>query len=149
MKKLLMQFWKWLGKTPEEYASTGMEGCVYQDEDEFSEFSALINGAMKIVDREFVDDDNIDNLLTVMALDNESECVLDYIEENASLKQIKKIFARGVCHPQPNARWQVAELIYRKSPRFHKYLLQRLTNDPHPYVRKRADNCLAYLQNAN
>lgn len=51
-----------------------------------------------------------------MALDNESESVLDYFEDNSSEEQLQKIIEQGVSHLYSNARWQISELLYRRKP---------------------------------
>lgn len=149
MDNKLEKFWMWLGKSPEEYALEGMNQKNGEFEDEYPEFEKLLFYARKIVDSNKVDCSSIDELITIMALDNESESILDYIEERSSSEQLIKIIERGVSHLQPNARWQVAELIFRRfSPNYVDYLTQ-LSNDKHLYVKKRALNCLECIKNSH
>lgn len=80
-----------------------------------------------------------------MAIDNEAESVLDLIESDSSDHQLKHIISFGITHPLYEARWQVAELIYRRQPIQYVSYFQQLAKDPHPYVKKRAMNCINKL----
>jgi putative protease len=61
--------------------------------------------------------------------------------------QLKVIVKLGLLHLQYNARWQLAELLYRRRPENWKIHLNELSNDEHHYVRKRALNCIELLNN--
>lgn len=145
MYMLLEDFWKWLGKTPEEYALYGLNQKNGEEEDNYYHFAKLVSFARQVIDEGLTDNSSIDDMLTVMALDNESESVLEYAVANCSDEQLSVIIDRGFSHLQPNARWQLAELIYRKRPENYYNLLLRLVDDNHPYVKKRAQNCLDLL----
>ena len=145
MSDLLNQFWEWAGKTLEEYAKYGMNQNKGEFEDEFPLFQDLLVRSREIIDNNLLDDFAIDELLTIMAIDNESESVLDYIKDNCLDEQVQKIAERGISHIQYNARWQVAELIYKRRIPGCKEYLARLANDEDSYVRRRASYCFENL----
>ena len=135
-------FWKWSGISPEEYSSNGMNQNRGQFEDEFPFFKELILYAVGVINNNVLDELSIEEVLTIMALDNEDEYLLEYIVDNSFDEQFDRIIKLGVVHSQFNARWQIAEIIFRrKYTGFKKYLL-KLSQDDHPYVRKRALNLM-------
>lgn len=142
MNGLLIQFWNWLPISYEEYAVNGLSQLMGNFEDDFPFFSDLLAYAELIVKNEYIDNKHIDDLLTIMALDNEAEHVLEFIESDSSEKQLQYIVSGGIKHPLYETRWQLAELIYRRKPENYLSLLQTLSNDAHPYVRKRAISCI-------
>lgn len=87
-------------------------------------------------------DQEVDDFLTCLALDSEDEQLLSWCIREASDDFLDNITQRGCNHIQPEARWQIAELLGRRSiPNGEKYL-EILCNDPNDYVRKRAGNAL-------
>ncbi len=142
MNDLLKQFWKWLPISYEEYAVNGIPQLNGSCEDNFPLFSELLSYAELIVKNDFVDKRHIDDLLTIMAIDNEAESVLDLIESDSSDYQLEQIISLGITHPLFETRWQVAELIYRRQPIQYVSYLHELSKDSHPYVKKRAMNCI-------
>ena len=150
MNDLISQFWLWMeknfGKSPKEYAEKGMNQNHGEFEDAFPLFAECITYAKYIVDSDTLEADKLDDLLTIMAFDNESENVLEYIEEKSYGKQVQRIIELGVTHIQMGARWQIAELIYRTNDPNAEKLLNVLKNDPHEYVSRRAENCLSLIE---
>ena len=140
MNTYLEQFWKWSNRTFDEYARIGMNQNKGEYEDQFPLFDEMIAYARTVVDNVVTDDSDLDDLLTIMALDNEAETVLDYVEGNSTADQFDKIIALGLKHVQPHARWQIAELLYRRKPKNYMELLYVLSQDEHPSVRQRAQN---------
>jgi hypothetical protein len=112
---------------------------------DFPKYGELMEYAQAIVDNNLMSDKDIDDLLTVLALDNEGENLLDYIEDYSSNEQIERITERGVLHIQYNARWQLAEIIYRRRPNEYAKWLNLLKNDKDSYVRQRARNVIDLL----
>ncbi len=137
---------KTTGKSPTEYAKKGMNQNHGEFEDEFPFFSECIEYAKQIVDHQNLNAENIDDLLTIMAIDNESESVLEYIEEKSSKEQLQIIIELGITHNLMGARWQVAELIYRTNVPNAIELLNVLKRDPCEYVSRRANNCLSLIE---
>ena len=147
MYYLLKQFWEWLPIPYEEYAINGISQSNEICEDSFPFFCELLSYAELIVKQGFVDDEHIYDLLTIMGIDNETESVLDFIENEASDYQIQHISSIGITHPLYNARWQLAELICRRKPTQYSFYLQMLSKDTHPYVKRRARNCIGKMEN--
>ena len=145
MKSLLEQFWKWIDLTPLQYAQTHLDQKSGVYEDQFPYMENLRSYAKEIVDKGILTNECLDDLLTIMAIDNESEDTLDYITKNGSDKQIEKIARIGTTHLQPHARWQTAELICRRNLNNCMDLLLILSNDEDQYVKKRAVNCINAL----
>ena len=139
---MLSDFWKWINKTPEEYAEGETEQSDGKSEEEFPQFQEMLNLAYEAIDNKVLDERALDDIITVMALDNESESVLDYIVDFSSDEQVERIAKAGVRHLQPEARWQIAELLYRRKPIGYFEYLTTLIKDKHPYVRQRASNCI-------
>jgi len=81
----------------------------------------------------------IDAFLVCMAVDNEAEWILDACKKSANNDFLETIVSAGVCYPQMEVRWQIAELLRRNIPNRISYLTTLLA-DAHPYVRKRAYN---------
>ncbi len=77
------------------------------------------------------------NILTVMALDNEAEEILDYFETYNSV-ELDKVIDFGIDHPLSDARWQIAELIGRKKEKTYLPYLELLIKDSNTYVERRA-----------
>ena len=148
MNDLLRQFWEWIEMTPEQYANEKENIADDKSEFFFPKFATLIKYAEYIVGKNSLIESEINDLLTILALDNESESVLEYVEIHSSDEQVESIVSQGMSHIQPNARWQLAELIYRRKVTDYRVKLTSLSEDEHPYVRKRALNCLNYLNEA-
>ena len=135
-------FWEWSGMTPEKYSTEGMNQNKGKFEDEFPFFQELISYAIDLINNNALDEVSVDEIIIIMALDNECENVLEYIVDNSSDEQTKRIIEYGIGHSQYNARWQIAELIFRRrSTDFWRYL-SKLSLDNHPYVRRRALNLI-------
>ena len=142
---MLKQFLEWLPVSYEEYANNGISQLQGNCEDSFPFFTELISYAELIIKEDLVDDEHINDLLTIMGIDNETEYVLDFIESNSSDYQIQNITRIGIAHSLYNARWQLAELICRRKPLQYDFYLQALSKDAHPYVQRRAINCIEQI----
>jgi len=93
--------------------------------------SEAVNG---IVDSN--EDFNMADLLYLLALENESEWVLEKIEENDSLAW--EVVEAGIQYHDFEARWQIAVLLgFLGTSRATPYLVQ-LCHDEDEYVRRRA-----------
>lgn len=145
MSNLLEDFWIWANTTPRDYAEKGLDLLGDKPEFYFPFFDELLDYARRIIEKDFPTDQEIDDVITIMALDNENEEVLSYIEEFSSPAFLKSLIEKGLYHLQPEARWQIAELLYRRKPDDFKEYLKHLSIDSNDYVMKRAKNCLRYL----
>ena len=142
--QLLYDFWQWAGVTPEEYDKNGLYNLTGKEEFDYPHYDLLIDSAKRLINKNIVTNEDIDVFLTVMALDNEAEELLDYIVSNISSIRAKEVVVRGMQHIQSQARWQVAEIAYRLKIEGYLDYLRFLGKDPNDYVRKRAKNCLRY-----
>lgn len=138
---MLNKFWKWAGITPESFA----DAKPSLDEYMFPEWERLTELAMESIDARDLDDDALAFVLTVMALDNETEDILDHIADSADAAYAEALIAKGVHHPMRDARWQTAELIRRRRPADSHELLNVLLRDSDDYVVRRASNSLESL----
>lgn len=142
MNDLLIHFWEWFEIAPEQYSIEGAPQIYGHEEDDFPYFEQLLMCAQKIVDDNDLTEGAISDLLTIMAIDNESESVSEYIQENSSPKQLEQIVKIGIEHMQFNARWQLSEIIINRKPKGYFFYLDRLCHDDHPYVSSRAKSCM-------
>ncbi len=78
----------------------------------------------------------------MMALDDETEDVLDYLTAQGSPLLIVSLTYIGLHSIFPQARWQCAELIGRRSIPDRVALLRQYAKDRDAYVAKRAGNVL-------
>ena len=131
--------------TPKEYSKSEK---LYLDgifEDDYPQMDELLSFAKHIVSENDLDKNNIEDLITVLALDNESEELLDFIKANSSYEQLNVIVNIGLSSIQPNARWQIAMLITERKPPKYREMLLVLSKDENEYVAKRAKHCICFL----
>ena len=147
MKKTLNDFWKWLGKSFEEYAEKGLDyfDCFGHMEIDFPDFECLKEQAFEIVDKNITSQDELYDLLTVMAIDNQNHTVMNYIAKHSSDEQLKKIIEVGVLHLQPETRLQLPALIYRRKPHNYREGLSNLLKDSDIRVKRRSNTALNFL----
>ncbi len=145
MNRILMDFWKWANITPEEYAIKGIPLTDEKAPFNYPLYDKLITYAERLLQNKKLTEEELSDFLTIMALDNETEDILDYATDNATEAQLQQILQYGMNFSQPEARWQLAELAYRRRPREYLDYLWTLYCDTNSYVRKRAKNCLEYL----
>ena len=138
LSEQLDEFWNWIGLSPKEYAD--LENKKGINEFHYPNFTELQESAYEQV--LLSNEDAVDDILSALAIDNESENVLDYIIENASNEFVELIVQEGLYHIQREARWQIAELIYRRRPNNSLSALITLSSDKDSYVRKRAKNTI-------
>jgi len=145
---MLEDFWKWSGITPEQYAndSRALERCIGMLEFDYPNYPELIQYGKDIINRRSISIQQMDDLLTILAIDNEDEDILDYIVDHLSLSNLLQCIKQGINHIQPNARWQLAEIISRRKPLNARIYLEKLCCDSNDYVRKRARNVLNLIQ---
>ena len=145
MSSLLIDFWKWLNITPEKYSVDGVPNFSRQPEFYYPRFSELISEAKEIIDTNVLSVSELNDLITILAIDNEAENILEYIQLHSSDNQLKIIINLGVYHIQKEARWQIAELVFRRKPKGYMRYLEILAEDTDVYVKKRATNCMKML----
>lgn len=131
----LERFKKWLGEDLVYY----LINTAKSNGETYKYVERLINSTENVIESLEVNLNLIDDILYVLAIDNEVENIKDYIIENCNDKQIELIIGRGYNYYLADARWQIAVIIKeRYLPKYEKYL-EALKNDSNSYVRKRAD----------
>ena len=145
MNQNLIDFWKWANITPEDYANRGIPLTSDKAPFNYPLYDKLIAYAEQLLQNKNLTREELSDFLTIMALDNETEDILDYATDNATESQLQQILQYGMNFSQSEARWQLAELAYRRRPRGYLEYLRTLYRDTNSYVRKRARNCLEYL----
>lgn len=137
MDELISDFWVWAETSPELYAKmqTSLEEFMYP------RWKEIIEKAKNIVLMEDMTTSGMDNFLTVLAIDNEREEILDFLSEiSMSNAFFSQLIEAGMHHLQPHARWQIAVLLGRKRPKGYQDFLCALSQDENVYVCKRAKN---------
>ena len=146
MNQILTDFWEWANLTPEDYAREGIPLTSEKAPFNYPLYDNLITYAERLLQNHNLTEAELSDFLTIMALGNENEDILDDAVSHATESQLEQILSYGVNFLQFEARWQLAELAYRRKPKGYLQYLQTLSCDCHSYVRKRAGNCLAYLE---
>ncbi len=141
LEAILLRFWAWAGYDAADFAKDEVNCCRKKEPFDFPEIVemrklcyGLENGLGSLREAE--------DYLTCMALDNEDEEILDHCAAYAPDDFVACIVAAASDHPQWEARWQVAELLGRRKIPQRELLLNVFLQDPHPYVRRRAENAL-------
>ena len=146
MKRDINDFWVWLqisfDFSAEKYALSGVDQSLNQFEDCYPHYDDMLNCCFEAINQSDFTDDEICDILTVMAFDNEAESVLEYLEVKLSESDLHRFIRLGLCHRLFEARWQLAELIFRRKPNNHQEYLEILAKDNSEYVRWRAKNAL-------
>ena len=142
LSNLLQEFWIWFGLSADQYA---LSGHGPKEEFMFPEWSDLIRETKEAIKSENNNIEILNNILAVLALDNEREEILDYISEYSSVRYIQTLAKQSLTCNQAHARWQIAELIGRRKELNCKETLIALTQDKNPYVQRRANISLHRL----
>jgi len=145
LPNVLNNFWNWIHLTPQAYAAISRQQEAQElEEYMFPFWQTMMSETINLINDSPTNEETIDSILTVMAIDNEAENILDYIAQNGKESFICRLIEIGVEHLQPHARWQCAELIQRCKPVNGDTMLSKLLSDPDDYVRKRAQNVLTH-----
>lgn len=102
----------------------------------------VLRMVFSLIRQDWLSSIDMDCLLTMMALDDETEDVLDYLTAQGSPLLIVSLTYIGLHSIFPQARWQCAELIGRRSIPDRVALLRQYAKDRDAYVAKRAGNVL-------
>ena len=142
MKEYIDDFLKWLhkvyGVSVAKYATVGLDQMLNQFEDSYPHFGEMLDSCYEAMGNAELSDDEIINILTIMAFDNEAESVLEYLENTLTEETLQRFILIGIHHSFFETRWQIAELIHRRKPEGFQEYLDFLAIDEHEYVRKRA-----------
>lgn len=143
LNNLLQDFWIWSDISEKEYsclpnASETVEPFF------FPEFEAMQEKCHSLINTN-MNEQQINDFLTCLALDEEEEVILDWCKDIADSWFLVQLSKAGCSHLQPDARWQIAELLRCRDIPQRYDILQHLCKDTNAYVRKRAQNTMAYL----
>lgn len=146
LKLLLDEFFSWARYTSSEYAEGKgpFQNRDGYDESDFPKLNELISSALDLLNCDKIDQDDMNDFLTALAIDNESKWILDCCSK-ASDQFVMQLVKHGFNHEQLEARWQIAELLRRRSIPERMYYLKQLLQDPQEYVRRRAKMAIKFL----
>ena len=143
LRELLTRFWSWAGVTEFDYAYD--EQILGEEPFYYPEFDELRGRCIRMINS-VVSDEELTDILTCIALDNEEEIVLDALKNTNNMDFVERLVKISISHLQPNARWQIAELLcFCKFPARDGYL-RSLCADENEYVKKRARNTACFLK---
>ncbi|GAB3196824.1 hypothetical protein ABID22_003486 [Pontibacter aydingkolensis] len=132
----LANFWDWAGMTPETYNE---ERGLGEWEIEYPGWDNLYKAANEVItllNKEF-NHDLAQLLVYALAIDNESGTVLQSI--NNKLESKLRFVRKAIHSDQPQARWQMAELLGSTEVEDREKLLVSLINrDKDKYIVRRA-----------
>lgn len=136
----MRSLWHWLKMTPHQYA----ERCGTGDPEPnmFPEWEMMLDETFSLIERSRLSTADTECLLAMMALDDENEDVLDCLTAQGDELLISCLTHAGLHSIFPQARWQCAELIGRRSIPDGMALLRQYANDRDTYVAKRARNAM-------
>ena len=140
LENYIHNLWHWLKMTPRQYA----ECCGTGDPEPymFPEWEKMLDEVCSLIKRGGLFPADMDCLLTMMALDDETEDVLDCLTVQGDELLISVLTHAGLHSIFPQARWQCAELLGRRSIPDGMALLRQYANDRNAYVAKRARNAM-------
>ncbi len=131
----LAKFWEWANMTPDTYNENRGLG---EWEAEYPGWDALYkaaNDALEQLNQEF-NHDLAQLLVYALAIDNEAGVVLKSVEEK--LETPLRFVRKAVFSDQPQAKWQMAELLGNVDVEGREKMLLQLINSEDKYVVRRA-----------
>ncbi|MDX5418034.1 MAG: HEAT repeat domain-containing protein [Hymenobacteraceae bacterium] len=142
----LANFWKWANMSPDTYTE---ERGLGEWEAEYPDWDTLYkaaNEALEQLNLEF-NHDLAQSLVYALAIDNEAGVVLKSVEEK--LENKLRFVRKAVYSTQPQARWQMAELLGNIDVEGReKMLLHLINSEDDKYVRRRALLSLSKVNHA-
>ena len=136
MKELLNDFWKWLGYSSDEYAAKGVNWQCPKEEFYYPNYEQLLVETKKKILQKKLSTNDLNEILTVMAIDNENEDIADFIIENMDAKNMSKLCEVGISHKQPNARIQLVKIIINNET-LKKQYLRSFETDKDDYIQRK------------
>jgi HEAT repeat protein len=132
----LANFWEWAGMTPETYTEQRGVGEWEADYPGWDRLHKAAKEALEQLNLEF-NHDLAQLLVYALAIDNEAGVVLKSVEEK--LENKLRFVRKAVYSNQPQARWQMAELIGNMEVEGgEKMLLHLINSEDDKYVKRRA-----------
>ncbi|WP_394353952.1 HEAT repeat domain-containing protein [Adhaeribacter swui] len=132
----ILKFWQWAEMSPEDYSKNRGYGEWEGLYPGWKELEKAIDEAIFKLNEHF-DYKTAEILIQALAIDNEAEGVLEKIE--GRLKNYKDFIELVIKSNQPEARWQIAELLGRINLKNRDEILSNLIiEDEDNYVKRRA-----------
>lgn len=131
----LANFWEWANMTPDTYNN---ERGLGEWEAEYPGWEALYKAsdeALEQLNQEF-NHDLAQQLVYALAIDNEAGVVLKIVEEK--LADPLRFVRKAIFSDQPQARWQMAELLGHVEVEGREKMLLQLIDGEDKYVVRRA-----------
>ncbi|MCP2043946.1 HEAT repeat domain-containing protein [Pontibacter sp. HSC-36F09] len=131
----LANFWEWANMTPDTYNN---ERGLGEWEAGYPGWEALYkaaNEALEQLNQEF-NHDLAQQLVYALAIDNEAGVVLKIVEEK--LADPLRFVRKAIFSDQPQARWQMAELLGHMEVEGREKMLLQLIEGEDKYVVRRA-----------
>lgn len=144
----LAKFWKWAGMTVEEYEAKAASDIVTQDEWEgnypyWKDLERAFDEEL-LVYNDTPNEESANLILQALAIDNESEIMLNKIETELTSGPQSQLIMIGSEFILSNARWQIADLLKEVDvPNKIDVLIKMIVSDKNKYVKRRAILSLA------
>ncbi|MBS7532021.1 hypothetical protein IC619_016365 [Hazenella sp. IB182353] len=127
-------FWCWAGVKIEQFENREIDATLYPN---WMEVMRLTEEAIDYIENTR-NDNLIGSIMIVLGLDNEVENILDKLEKRLSSDVLKVFVSKSIDFPFYNTRWQIAELIGRRTECNLERYLVRFLDDENKYVQRRA-----------
>jgi HEAT repeat protein len=132
----LAKFWEWAAMTPDTYTEQRGLGEWEVEYPNWDGLYKAANEALEQLNKEF-NHDLAQSLVYALAIDNEAGVVLKIVEEK--LENKLRFVRKAVFSDQPQARWQMAELLGNVEVEGReKMLLHLINSEDDKYVKRRA-----------
>ncbi|MBD1397200.1 HEAT repeat domain-containing protein [Pontibacter sp. JH31] len=132
----LAKFWEWANMTPETYNEQRGLGEWEVEYPGWEVLYKVANEALEQLNQEF-NHDLAQLLVYALSIDNEAGLLLKSVEEKLDDKL--RFVRKAVYSDQPQARWQMAELLsHTEVEGREKMLLHLINSEEDKYVKRRA-----------
>ena len=131
----ISKFWKWADKTPDVYAQNRGSGSWETEYGNWANLNLAIDKAINELNSSY-NQETAENLIQALAIDNESELTLEKIEETLNSKN--RFVEQVISSIQPQAKWQVSEMLGNVMLENSTQYLLELIDDQDKYVKRRA-----------
>ncbi len=132
----LAKFWDWAKMTPATYNEERGLGEWEMEYPGWEELYKAADEVIELLNKEF-NHDLAQQLVYALAIDNESGTILQKVDDKLESKL--RFVRKAIFSDQPQARWQIAELLGNTEVEDREKLLVNLINrDKEKYVIRRA-----------
>jgi hypothetical protein len=158
LKNSINTFWEWSGLTPEEYKSTRFSQKIYLShnnklsgewEEEYPEFDKLESVFFDEIriESNFLNDEFVRNVVYAIAIDNESERLVEHASNILNEINYIKIVNMSLILGFNDAQWQLVTRVPKSRITDKEYILLKFVNNGgNDYVKKRATYVLEHIK---